>query len=197
MPNLTTNYQLKKPIENSELADIDVINENMDKIDTQMKIIQSGITDLRTYNGSYVIPTFYDSVGKRPTTTGDLIAGPTTPDITCPGGRCYRINVQGYGQSDGGSGGYYGHVCYLERQVGAGAWLGLPQSTSNLAGGANQMPWHSCYRIATLSYFWMQEYMDVPPAGALRYRWRERSQGANNNLIDNIYITITDSGAYP
>ena len=36
MANKTTNYKLTKPLE-SEFYDVGVQNENMDKIDTQMK----------------------------------------------------------------------------------------------------------------------------------------------------------------
>lgn len=47
MPNLTPNYNLKKPIKATENADIDVLNENMDKIDTQMKANADNITTLQ------------------------------------------------------------------------------------------------------------------------------------------------------
>ena len=39
MANKTTNYKLTKPLE-SEFYDVGVQNENMDKIDTQMKAIR-------------------------------------------------------------------------------------------------------------------------------------------------------------
>jgi len=37
MPNLTTNYSLKKPIKATENGDIDVLNGNFDIIDTELK----------------------------------------------------------------------------------------------------------------------------------------------------------------
>lgn len=37
MPNLTPNYNFKKPIKATENADIDVLNSNMDTLDTELK----------------------------------------------------------------------------------------------------------------------------------------------------------------
>lgn len=41
MPNLTPNYNLKKPIKATENADIDVLNENMDTLDIELKNVSN------------------------------------------------------------------------------------------------------------------------------------------------------------
>lgn len=41
MPNLTPNYSLKKPIKSTENADIDVINSNMDILDSKLKEVSN------------------------------------------------------------------------------------------------------------------------------------------------------------
>lgn len=46
MPNLTPNYKLKKPIKATENADIDVLNENMDTLDTELKNVNDNVTAL-------------------------------------------------------------------------------------------------------------------------------------------------------
>ena len=46
MANKTTNYKLTKPLE-SEFYDVGVQNENMDKIDTQMKANADAIEALQ------------------------------------------------------------------------------------------------------------------------------------------------------
>lgn len=47
MPNLTPNYNLKKPIKATENADIDVINGNMDILDTELKKSNDNISILK------------------------------------------------------------------------------------------------------------------------------------------------------
>ena len=53
MPNLTTNYSLKKPIKATENADIDVINGNMDILDASLKANATAIGTKA--NQSYVV----------------------------------------------------------------------------------------------------------------------------------------------
>ena len=54
MANKTTNYKLTKPLE-SEFYDVGVQNENMDKIDTQMKANADAIDALRKVNPGRLI----------------------------------------------------------------------------------------------------------------------------------------------
>lgn len=54
MANKTTNYKLTKPLE-SEFYDVGVQNENMDKIDTQMKANADAVEPFRKVNPGRLI----------------------------------------------------------------------------------------------------------------------------------------------
>lgn len=51
MPNLTANYKFKKPLQ-SERVDINVLNENFDNIDKEIKKVNNGVEDINNSKGA-------------------------------------------------------------------------------------------------------------------------------------------------